>query len=275
MLPGAGSRPKIAMPQRTASKRDDGRSTAAAELARCSSSGRRPQSAASATAARKACSCRSFAGWSGSSLHAKCDQSPVSFQLPSRSPARARAKRSAQLARGAPPRLSPVSTLSCTRARRPTASAAAAIASSSATEYADRSIPSATGRSRSVAGQHQPAEQRTDVPGLAQLERLVDRRDSDPLGTALAGGAGGFDHAVAVAVGLDHRDQRYADQLAKHAHVVPDRRQVDDDLGERAAVEVSRLVGHGSDSPIRRSGRTTAGSARATSPATIGPPRDA
>ena len=236
MLPGAGSRPKIARPHRTASNRDDGRSTAAAELARCSSSGRSPESSASATAARKACSCRSLAGWSGSSLHAKCDQRPVIFQLPSRSPARARANRSAQVARGAPPRLRPVSTLSCTRARRPTASAAAAMASSSATEYAERSIPSATGRSRSVPGSISQQSSGPPYPASRSWSASVDGRDRDPLGAALAGGAGGLHHTVAVAVGLDHGDQRHPDQLAEHAHVVPDRRQVDDDLGELAAV---------------------------------------
>ena len=122
----------------------DGRRIAAAEFARCRTSGRRPAASATASASRNTRSWASFAGCSGSSLHAKCDQMPVTRQCPARSPSRAAATTSAQAAIGAPPRESPVSTLSWSRAGRPAAPAPARISSSSAREYAVTSTSAAT-----------------------------------------------------------------------------------------------------------------------------------
>jgi hypothetical protein len=59
---------------------------------------------------------------------------PETRQVPSCSPARAAATTSAQVSIGAPPRDSPVSTLSWTRAGRPAVATAASISASSATE---------------------------------------------------------------------------------------------------------------------------------------------
>ena len=85
----------------------------------------------------------SLAGWSGSSEQAKCDQRPVTTTRPARSAFTAASMRSAQCSRAAPPRESPVSNFSCTRA---TVSVAAAISSSWSAVYA------VTSMSASIAG---------------------------------------------------------------------------------------------------------------------------
>jgi hypothetical protein len=95
LTPGAGSSPKEAIPQRTRSSRALGRRIAAAELERWVTSGSSPAARASARASWKSFSCTSLDGSSGSSLEEKCDQMPVTVQLPSVSPFAARPTTSA------------------------------------------------------------------------------------------------------------------------------------------------------------------------------------
>ena len=131
MTPGAGSRPYDAMPTRTRSSRLLGRRIAAAELARwrhLRARGRR--SAARSSASWNAASWASLAGSSGSSLLEKCDQMPVTRIRPVALAlvGALREQVGPSCSSGAPPRLSPVSTLSWTRAASPVAATASSSA---------------------------------------------------------------------------------------------------------------------------------------------------
>ena len=53
----------------------------------------------------------------------------------------------------------------------------------------------------------QPAQHRPGVARGSQLERLADQGHAQPVGAADTGRTSGLDDAVAVAVGLDDRDQ--------------------------------------------------------------------
>ena len=121
------------MPQRTRSNREEGRSRAAAELARCRTSGSMPVLSSTKQASRKASSCSLLAGWSGSSEQAKCDQTPVTRTAPDSSAAAAAWTSPGHSCSVEPPRLRPVSILSWTRAGTPISRAVVAISSSSAT----------------------------------------------------------------------------------------------------------------------------------------------
>ena len=83
-----------------------------------------------------------------------------------------------------------------------------------------------------LTGDAEPAQQRAGVAGGTQRERLVDRRDPEPVGAGLAGRAGDRHHAVAVAVGLDHHHEggRGAGG-GEGADVGPKGLEVDDELG--------------------------------------------
>ena len=182
------------MPQRTASKRAPGRSRAAAELPRCRTSGSSPSASAIASASRNLASWRSLAGWSGSSLQAKCDQTPVTRQLPASSPARARRKTSAQLEAGAPPRESPVSTLICRRAGMPVAATAAAISSSSATEYAVTSTSRASAWAYSSPGTASQHSSRPSSP--ASRRATASSSVATPIHSAPASRAARADSSI-------------------------------------------------------------------------------
>ena len=95
-----------------------------------------------------------------------------------------------------------------------------------------------------VPGHRQPAQDAARVARRAQPQSLVDGGDPEPGGTGRAGCGGGLEHAVAVAVGLDH-DHHVGpvggDQVAQGADVGPDRGEVHHDLGTAA---------HGAQCPI-------------------------
>ena len=235
------------MPQRTRSKRAEGRRMAAAELARWRTSGSSPAEAASARASRKAASWASLAGCSGSSLAAKCDQMPVRARRPSRSRSLAATNRSCHSDRGAPPRESPVSTLICTRGRRPVPDSAASSVSS-ATEYAVTSMSAATAAARSSPGAVSQHSTRPESP-LARTAS-ADGRHPEPRGSSRTCCARGLGQPVAVAVRLDHDHQLHrpvlGDEVAQDTHVVADGSDVDDDLGARM-----HGIAHASESPNR------------------------
>ena len=184
--PGAGSRPYDAMPHRTRLKRADGRSTAAAELARCRSSGRTPSASASSTASRKAASWASLAGWSGSSLAARCDQMPVMSRRPACSSSAACANTSLPVGAG--------------RAAAREAGVDLELDPGPRAGLGDLvELGARVGRQVDVGGHRcgvllarhrQPAQHRTGVAGGAQRQRLVEGGDAEPVGAGLRGRRG-------------------------------------------------------------------------------------
>ena len=227
------------MPSRTRSCRAPGCRIAPAELARCLTSGSSPAWSASANASSNAAICAALAGCCGSSEQARCDQSPVTRMLPSCSAVCAACTSDGHSERGAPPRDRPVSNLICTRATRPAPTGGV----DDLLELTDR-----VGRDVDVgvdqvpvvrAGRRQPAEQPPGVACASQGQRLVARGHPEPLRAGRAGRACHREHPVAVGVGLDHDHQLrtgravLGDQLPQPPHVVPDRTEVDDDLGVR------------------------------------------
>ena len=232
LRPGAGSRPYAAMPQRTRSKRLLGRSSAPPELARWRTSGRRPARSAPASASRKARSWSSLAGWrrlvggrevrpdAGDPPHAvglpgagcgeelgpelggraAAGQAGVDLELDAGGGARHRGADLRELGQGV---------------RRHVDVAV------------DRGGPV-------VARDREPAEDPARVAALAEPHRLSEGGDADPGRTGLPSGVRRLEHAVPVAVGLDHDHHVGAvgsHQVAQPPDVAPDRSQVHHDLG--------------------------------------------
>ena len=163
-----------------------GAGRAAAELARWRTSGSSPAAAASVERLAEGRLLGVVGGVVG--LVAGGEVRPdAGDRDPARPPraSAARANRSSQSARAAPPRDRPVSTLSCTRAP-PTA----AISSSSVDGVRRHLDAGRDGGGVVLAGHAQPAQQRPAVAGRAQRQRLVDRGDAEPVGAGLAGGRG-------------------------------------------------------------------------------------
>ena len=202
----------------------------------------------SARASWKRCSWRSLAGCSGSSLHAKCDQTPVIRARPARSCSAARATRAGQSSRAEPPRESPVSTLSWTRGPwSPARGHDLVQAFDGVRRDVDVGLDGAGERAvLRVGGEGEPAQQPAGVAGVAERERLGHGGDPEPGGSAVPGRAAGLDDPVAVAVGLDDRHQRGGgDEGGQRPDVVPDRGQVDHDLRAHGHVRaVSEEVAH-------------------------------
>src|SRR3954471_1004898 len=121
-----------------------------------------------------------------------------------------------------------------------------------------------------LAGDREPREQRPGVARVAQRERLLQNRDTEPVGTPSAGGSGGLDKAVSVAVGLyDRHHLCVGDARLEGGDVVPDRVEVDDDLRPRFEGRQRR---HRSSTPTpASSARQTSGIAPATAAAVTGP----
>jgi hypothetical protein len=91
-----------------------------------------------------------------------------------------------------------------------------------------------------LARHRQPAQERTLVPGLAEGDRFVEDRDSQPVGSCLTCGPRHREHPVAVAVGLDDDHEPGAlDPLLERPDVVSDRVQVHDDLRSCGVVAAS------------------------------------
>ena len=88
--------------------------------------------------------------------------------------------RSSQAAPKAPPRPSPVSTLRCTRAVRPSARAAAAISSSTQGAEADRSMSRRTAPAKSAPGTESQRQQGCGHARVAQGEGLAELRHPEP-----------------------------------------------------------------------------------------------
>ena len=132
----------MAPPKRTRSYRDSGTVSAAAVLAMCLTSGVTPAFSATAIASAKAVSWAAIDGCPGMSAQAKCDHRPVTRTEPRAWAASAAASTPGQSAGVAPPRLSPVSALRCSRARArtPTRTAAASTFATEAAEPAARSM---------------------------------------------------------------------------------------------------------------------------------------
>ena len=73
-------------------------------------------------------------------------------------------------------------------------------------------------RRRVVLARHrEPAEDPPGVADRSQVQRLVDGRDTQPLRARVARGPGGLGHAVAVAVGLDHRHHRHVRPMSSRS----------------------------------------------------------
>ncbi len=127
---------------------------------------------ASASASSKASCWAALAGWSGSSEQARCDHSPVTRIDPSSWAARAAVTSASHSSRGAPPRESPVSTLSWTRPDL----AGLARAADDLLELGDRvggHVDVRLDERREVGARSgQPAQQPPGVTGRAQGERL-------------------------------------------------------------------------------------------------------
>ena len=219
----------MAPPKRTRSSRDSGTVSAAAVLAICRTSGVTPAFSANATASANAASWAATDGCPGMSAQAKCDHRPVTRTEPRAWASRAASTTPGQSAAVAPPRLSPVSALRCSRARTPARTAAASILATNATEPAVK-IDVAADRLGGVAEGHQAQHRRGD-PGPAERDRLGQVGDAQPAGPAGQRGPGGRDHAVAVPVGL-HRGHHLAAayQVAQRGDVAGDRAEVDEGL---------------------------------------------
>ena len=145
-------------------------------------------------------------GWPGASAYAKCDHSPTTRTAPSASALRAATTRSGQSARAAPPRFRPLSTLRCTRAVVPASRAAATTSSSAQPALTDRSTSARSASAQASPGPSSQARTRgVVIAGGAQRERLVEQGGAQPGRAAVDGGARRRHQAVAVAVGLDHR----------------------------------------------------------------------
>ena len=139
------------------SKWAEGLVSVAAELARWRSGGRTPaRSSSSHASTKRSCWARTV-GCCGASAQARCDQTPVTSTAPSAHAAATRCTISDQSVR-MPPRPSPVSTFTWTRAGRPRSCAAATTASSV------QPLPTVTSMSASIA----PA---TSAPGTKSQVR--------------------------------------------------------------------------------------------------------
>jgi hypothetical protein len=82
------------------------------------------------------------------------------------------------------------------------------------------------------AGRCEQAQHRHGQPGLPQCHRVGHVHDPEPARSAVNGRRGRRDHAVAVAIGLDHRHHlRPANVPGEGGDVVLDRAQLDERLG--------------------------------------------
>ena len=123
--------------------------------------------------------CASLAGWSGSSAHARCDQRPVTATSPA-ARRRGRARQDGpQSARAAPPRESPVSTLSCT-GRRPAGGRGGDLVELGDGVRGEVDVGARSAVGVVLVGDGQPAQQRALVARRAQREGLVEGRDPEP-----------------------------------------------------------------------------------------------
>ena len=138
--------------------------------------------------------------------------------LPMRSRRAASANTTRQSSGAMPLRPSPVSSLRCTPTGRSADAAAAACCSWSKLEMPS-SMPGAGGLGEGRAGGVQPREDRRDDAGPAQGERLADVGDAEPGRAALERRDGAAHGAVAVAVGLDDRDDLGVGEPAEVPHV--------------------------------------------------------
>ena len=194
------------MPSRTRSWRRRGAGARRAELARCRTSGSSPASSASASASSKAADCAALAGWSGSSEQARCDQSPVTRTLPVLlGGARGRDQRQPLLARGAAAGQAGVDLeLHAARAARP------AGPRDDLLELGDRrgrDVDVRLDERREVGARAPPASTAAGPvsPAARRASASSPRGHAEPLRAGRAGRPGHRHHAVAVAVGLDHR----------------------------------------------------------------------
>ncbi len=187
-------RPRLAQGRRRVGGVDDGLGEARAQVARP-----RPGSA-------RAARCRNAAlSPAGSSAAAKWVISPATVTP---SPAEAAASARAATSSGrAPSRPMPVSSLRCTRGRRP-AAAKAARAHSTASGVHTATSAAGGGRPRPLLvaqrAHHEQGAVQTRPP---QLLGLADRGDGQIVRAALEGRAGHGGGAVPVPLGLDHRHQ--------------------------------------------------------------------
>ena len=154
--------PYAAIPTRTRSRWVSGSSSAAAELATWRPAARpadgplvRPVEGAS-WIATDTCS-----GWSEA---ARWDQTPITSSAPDCSASAAAAQTSAPVGDGSPVRDSPVSILSCTRARCSTVPAAAARREIWSIDWAETSTSAATSGARSSSGRESQARTRPVSP---------------------------------------------------------------------------------------------------------------
>jgi hypothetical protein len=90
----------------------------------------------------------------------------------------------------------------------------------------------ADGRGELVVGKVQPGQERSGDARGAQIQRLLDRADTQPRRARCQRGLGDRNGAVAVAVGLDHRHEGGGGCGGpQHADVVPDGGEIDERLG--------------------------------------------
>ena len=204
-----------------------GRDRVAGVLARCRTSGSTPASWAMARASRKAASCSSVSGRSGSSATARWEKMPTTRSRPWSWYSMASPTRLSQASRVAPLRPSPVSTLRCTRAGPFLLAGGRDDAFQFPARAADVDAGGHGGGEVALRGV-QPGQQGGLDAGGAQGQGLGNVGGAQPVGAGTERGAGDGDGAVAVGVGLDHRHH-----LGRRCHgrqaadIVPDGFEVD------------------------------------------------
>ena len=162
-----------------------------------------------ASAAARRAACLSIVGWRGASACARCDHTATTCATPSASAFAATSSTSDQSAGCTPLRVSPVSTLRCSRAGLPACRAPASTAARWATGRDGEVDVGGHRGGEVVVGDVQPGEH----PGAASPAARSSRASSSvqtpsQVAPAAERGTGDRDGAVAVAVGLDHRHQR-------------------------------------------------------------------
>ena len=219
------------MPGRTRSKCASGRVSVAAELARWRSGGSTPSRLAASTASPNAATCAAIVGWPGASAYAKWLQMPATSTSSPAAALPAAVDQLGPVAAGGAAAGEPGVDLEV----HPGPAAGGAGGGDHLGERpgrGDRDVHVRGDRGGQVlAGHGEPGQQRRGDPGGAQRQRLLQERDAEPARPAGQRGPGGREHAVPVAVGLDHGHHPGRGRRREPADVVPDRVEVDDRLG--------------------------------------------